>query len=225
MALWMGVGEATISRAERAGTYAFRHVKMVAAARLLGIAFEELRDLLSGDDAIDEKFLASRPWFVAAKDAIFKFNDTVFEIPPGTARIALRRIPYFDLAMCAGGWSESSDARTADDADGFIEVPSDAPRDSFAFRIRGNCMEPKFPDGAIVICVLVHPGDNGEKFVPGKAYYFQHVENKCTFKLVYWEPQHDRWRLEPINKKHKPIFVPAQQMARMSRAVRIVIDV
>jgi SOS-response transcriptional repressor LexA len=138
-------------------------------------------------------------------------------------RLNVRRIPFFDVKIPAGGWVESGEGRTADEAAGYGLVDDQVPRDAFALRIKGDSMTPDYPSGSVVVFAPVRPGERDSKpFEPGKAYYFEHSDGKATFKAVYYEPPKERYRLEPINPKYRAMFVPEQMLARMSRAIRVI---
>lgn len=134
--------------------------------------------------------------------------------------VMMRRYPYFDVKIPAGTWVDTEPRSTPD---GFLELPADVPRDAFVLRIFGDCMEPEYPSGSIIVFVPVRHGEEGAlQFEGGRDYYFEHSDGKATFKRVFFEPQKERWKLVPLNKKYKPIFVPEQMRARLSRAVRLV---
>lgn len=139
-------------------------------------------------------------------------------------KVKIRRIPYFHLKLPAGRWTDAVEARTAEDADGTTVVDEKTPTDAFALLIEGDCMEPDFPSGSIVVFAPCRPGDHGLQFESGKVYYFQNADGQATFKRVIYEPQRERFRLESLNPKYKPFYVPEQMLARMSRAVRVVRD-
>lgn len=143
--------------------------------------------------------------------------------PEGLSRVVkMRLVPYFSVKMPAGRWVES-DPRTMEDADGTVPLPVDLPQDVFCLRIYGECMEPGFPDGSVIVFQPVRDGERGAlQFEDGKPYYFEHTDGKATFKLVFYEPEKERFRLEPTNKTCKTLYVPEQLRARLSRAIKIV---
>lgn len=132
--------------------------------------------------------------------------------------VQMKNLPFFDAKLPASGWTE---AETRDQPDGFATVPVNTPPDAFCLRIFGHCMEPKFPSGAVVVFIPIRDGENGAaQYEDGKAYYFQHSDGMATFKNVFYEPDMQRFRLEPINKEYKTLYVPEQMKARMSRAIK-----
>jgi phage repressor protein C with HTH and peptisase S24 domain len=226
-AAYIGMSEPMIRVIEQTKAHRLQVVNALQVAVSLGLDLKGLENYFSGiltTLSVPQRDVA---WVKAVVGAIEENRKRAAEehVQSDVDMVRLRRVPYFDFQMSASGWSDGAEGRTRDEADGFVDVPSDAPSDAFAFRIKGDCMEPQFQNGSIIICVPVRPGDHGANFVAGKAYYFQTSDGKCTFKLVYFEPQRGRWRLESTNKKYEPIFVPEQMMARMSRAIKLVRDI
>lgn len=132
----------------------------------------------------------------------------------------LRAIPFYDVSLPASGWIETE---PRDRPDGDVQVPLHLPRDAFALRIFGDCMEPEYPSGSIIVFVPIRPGEDGAaQFEEGKDYYFEHSDGKATFKRVFFEASKQRFKLVPLNKRYKPFYVPEQMRARLSRAVRLV---
>lgn len=195
-------------------------------SRHLGIKVQDLEWLLasatSGKSAlIMTAEMASRGARIVDLDL-----DAGATPPPQTIEpVSLRQVPFFDVKIPASGWVDSGEARTVDEADGWTAVAGDVPKDAFALRIFGDCMEPEFPSGAVIVFVPVRPGDHGAQFEPGKAYYFEHSDGKATFKKVFYEPPKQRYRLEPVNPKHNPIYVPEQMLGRLSRAIHMVVKI
>ncbi|MGB7156685.1 MAG: XRE family transcriptional regulator [Tepidisphaeraceae bacterium] len=138
-------------------------------------------------------------------------------------RVAMRKVPYFDVKIPASGWVESE---PREQPDGWTIIPDDAPPDAFCLRIVGHCMEPDFPSGSVIVFVPIRDGEQSwPQFEDGKAYYFEHSDGKATFKRVFFERAKERYRLEPINPKFRAFYVPEQMKARVSRAVKMMRDV
>lgn len=133
--------------------------------------------------------------------------------------VTMTRRPFFDVKIPASGWIETE---PREEPDGFTEVPGDVPNDAFCLRIHGQCMEPEFPSGSVIVFVPIRDGEKSSpQFEDGKPYYFEHSDGKATFKLVFYEAKKERYRLQPINPKYKTIYVPEQMKARMSRAIQL----
>jgi transcriptional regulator with XRE-family HTH domain len=138
-------------------------------------------------------------------------------------RVTMQLCPYFDVKIPAGRWI---DTEPREEPDGYVPLPIDMPSDAFCLRIFGECMEPDFPSGSVIVFVPVRDGEpNALQFEDGKPYYFEHSDGKATFKQVFYEASQQRYRLEPINPKCKTLYVPEQMKARMSRAVKMMKDV
>ena len=145
--------------------------------------------------------------------------------PEGVEFVQSRKYPVFNVAIPAGRWSDSGQGRSVEDADDWIPLPLDTPDDAFVLRISGDCMEPDYPSGAMLVFVPIRIGESGvRQFESGRDYYFEHSDGKATFKRVFYEREKERYRLECLNKNYKPFHVPEQMLARMSRAVKMVRD-
>jgi phage repressor protein C with HTH and peptisase S24 domain len=219
----IGMSREWVVMTEKSGARRIRRETLEGIAKAMGVdSSAAIRELRIADDMGPEK--RAKSGFTFSGPALKLAEEPDLRQEMDSDFVPLRGIPFFDFKVPASGWADGCEGRRADEADGYVEVPADAPRDAFAFRIRGDCMIPTFPDGAIVVCVPVRPGDNGEQFTGGKPYYCVNVANKCTFKNVYYEPPKERYRLESLNKKYRPFHLPVQEMARMSRAIKVVID-
>lgn len=143
----------------------------------------------------------------------------------GVEFVQSRKFPVFNVSIPAGHWTDTGEGLKIEDADGWQELPIDTPDDAFCLRIRGDCMEPDYPSGSILVFVPIRQGERGvRQFESGRDYYFEHSDGKATFKRVFYDKEKERFRLECLNKKYKALFVPEQMLARMSRAIKMVRD-
>ncbi len=224
MAGLMGVSVPTIQAIEGLATYRMRKNRAKTIADALGTELTEFEGVFGFKKWTDQKELRDSAWVKKLSKRLISSRKGEQAAMVTDVTRGIRKIPYFDVRVPASGWTETG-PRDADEADGWEWVDKTVPDDAFALRINGDCMYPDFPSGSIIVFVPVRPGDRGTQFEGGKPYYFEHSDGKATFKLVFFEPQRERWRLEPINRDFKPMYVPEQMMARLSRAVRVIREV
>lgn len=105
----------------------------------------------------------------------------------------LRRVPLISL-VAAGNWSESVDNFQAGDAEQWIATTVTVKRHTYALRVEGDSMEPKFPHGAIII---VEPEDEPRN---GSYVIVRQNGSDATFKQLvidgsntYLKPLNDRY--------------------------------
>jgi len=184
-------------------------------ARAIGVSGSWVGDAESGrKDRIARSIVEKLAQFMAVsnEEAVRRLSPD----PDQMEEIKVRRCPFYDVKIPAGGWV---DTEPKEQPDGFAHILDELPKDAFCLRILGDSMEPDYPSGSIVAFCPVRDGERGcEQFQNGKDYYFEHSDDKATFKRVFYEEGNDRFRLESLNKKYKPMYVPVQMKARMSRA-------
>lgn len=105
----------------------------------------------------------------------------------------LRRVPLISL-VAAGNWSESVDNFQTGDAEQWIATTVTVKRHTYALRVEGDSMEPKFPHGAIII---VEPEDEPRN---GSYVIVRQNGSDATFKQLvidggntYLKPLNDRY--------------------------------
>lgn len=139
--------------------------------------------------------------------------------------VKMRKYPVFEVSIPAGRWADS-EPRMVEDADGHVMLePDKVPSDAFVLKIDGDCMEPDYEDGSVIVFAPVRVGESkSQRFEGGRDYYIEHTDGKSTFKRVYFEQRGDDgfFRLEPINPKYDAFEIPEQMVARISRAIMLV---
>jgi len=95
----------------------------------------------------------------------------------------------------AGKGQEAMDIYTPGVADKWIEVPKKVSPRSFALRVHGDSMEPKFPEGCTIICDPDITPENG-KYVVVRI----NQDNEATFKRLVIEG--GRRYLKPENSRY-----------------------
>jgi phage repressor protein C with HTH and peptisase S24 domain len=224
---FIGFSEPMIRVIEQTKAHRLQITRALQVATAMGIQLRQLELYFSGPMRTGEMPERNLSWVKEIIKGLERNRRVNSEERSKTQeKVSVRQIPFFDVKIPASGWADSIASRTVEQADGFELLDESVPADAFALRIEGDCMEPSFPSGSVVVFAPVHPGDGpSPKFTSGKPHYFEHTDGKSTFKLVFYEPPKARYRLECINEKYKPMFVPEQLLARMSRAVRVVMRV
>jgi len=98
-------------------------------------------------------------------------------------------------------------------ADDYIRCPDLHDPNTFAVRVVGDSMEPKFHEGDIVIfspATEVHNGDD--------CFVRFAMPHETTFKRVFFESD-DKIRLQPRNEKYSPTIVDGKRINGLYRAV------
>ena len=113
-----------------------------------------------------------------------------------------------------------SAARTEDRTDaprGKALVPAGAQR-RFAVTVDGDCMEPNYRDGEVVIFSV--DAAEREGIVDGKNYFIQFVEGENTFKRLFLDPDNrELVILKCWNEQYKPRVVERARIKLLARAV------
>lgn len=98
-------------------------------------------------------------------------------------------------------------------ADDYIRCPDLHDPNTFAVRVVGDSMEPKFHEGDIVIfspATEVHNGDD--------CFVRFAMPHETTFKRVFFESD-NKIRLQPRNEKYSPTIVDGKRINGLYRAV------
>jgi transcriptional regulator with XRE-family HTH domain len=118
-------------------------------------------------------------------------------------------IPTFELPLAAGDWMDVSTD--------LCEDRTVREHGLFRVRLRGESMDPVYPDGTLVEFRCLVPSVEGP--IEGKDYYVQRSDGTATFKRVA-KIEEDTITLQALNKKVMPKFivVPRQEITRMAVA-------
>jgi transcriptional regulator with XRE-family HTH domain len=121
------------------------------------------------------------------------------------------RVPTFDLSVAAGGWQEVVEV-------GALHDPGQIDRGLFRIRIRGDSMEPRWPNGSLVEFRCVR----GELAV-GRDYYVQR-DDQATFKRLVKQTE-EELVLGAINKaRHpRPLMARREELKRVAEAVFLLV--
>lgn len=112
------------------------------------------------------------------------------------------RVPLISWVQ-AGDFSHANDQFPPGYADEFIETTVNVGRHTFALRVKGDSMEPNFPEGAILV---VEPDMD---FMPGDYVIAKNGDNEATFKQLMKDGAD--WYLKPLNHRYpiKPLGTSA----------------
>ena len=98
-------------------------------------------------------------------------------------------------------------------ADDYVRCPDLHDINSFAVRVVGDSMEPKFKEGDIVVFSPQAQVNNGDD-----CFIRFSTPHETTFKRVYFA-QNDMLRLQPRNDKYPPQTVEAKRINGIYRAI------
>ena len=98
-------------------------------------------------------------------------------------------------------------------ADDYIRCPDLHDPNTFAVRVVGDSMEPKFHEGDIVIFSPATEVQNGDDCFVRFA-----MPHETTFKRVFFESD-NKIRLQPRNEKYSPTIVDGKRVNGLYRAV------
>ena len=110
----------------------------------------------------------------------------------------IRKIPVISWVQ-AGDYQEAVDNYAPGQSDEIIESAIQVKRHTFALKVRGDSMEPDFPDGCYII---VEPDMEAQ---PGDFVIAKNGDQEATFKQLVKDGSD--WYLKPINPRYplKPI--------------------
>lgn len=118
---------------------------------------------------------------------------------------ALRgKVPVISWVQ-AGNWMEVMDNFAPGDAEKWIDTTYAVRRHTFAVRVTGDSMEPKFPEGALIV---VEPDEDP---LPGKFVVVRkRGDNEATFKQLVLDG--GVYYLKPLNPRYPIMELPADSV-------------
>lgn len=109
-------------------------------------------------------------------------------------KVPLRgRVPVISF-VAAGNWSEAVDNFAPGDSDEWISTTVPVKRHTYALRVQGDSMEPKFPNGAIIIVEPEEEAKNGSYVI------VRQNGSEATFKQLIIDG--GRKMLNPLNQRY-----------------------
>jgi SOS-response transcriptional repressor LexA len=138
---------------------------------------------------IEEKANKPRYWLDGKPEIRANVSE---KIPLG------RRVPLISY-VAAGNWSEAVDNFAPGNADVWIDTTITVRKHTYALRVQGDSMEPKFPDGAIIIIEPEEEARNGSFVI------VRQNGTEATFKQLvydgaqaYLKPMNSRYPIMPM---------------------------
>lgn len=125
------------------------------------------------------------------------------------------RVPLISF-VAAGSWTDAVDNYAPGDGEAWVETTVPVKRHTYALRVEGDSMEPRFPNGAILI---VEPEAEAKS---GSFVIMRQNGTDATFKQLV----HDggRWYLKPVNPRY-PIMELAEDAVLCGVVKQMVMDV
>lgn len=133
----------------------------------------------------------------------------------GGATLIRGYVPLISLVQ-AGAWQEVIDNLQPGEGE-LIETTYNARRHTFALRVKGDSMEPRFPEGSILIVEPEEPAVHG-KFVIVR----QNGDSEATFKQLVQDG--NNLYLKPLNPRY-PILEMAKDAVICGVVKRVEMDV
>lgn len=125
------------------------------------------------------------------------------------------RVPLISWTT-AGRWGEVQDPFSPGDAEEWISTTATVGPSSFALRIRGDSMEPKIPDGAIVIIDPAAPYSHGKIVLAKRT-----QDQEATLKQLWYDGAVPK--LRPLNGRY-PILEMPEDTRILGVAVKLELD-
>jgi SOS-response transcriptional repressor LexA len=101
-------------------------------------------------------------------------------------------------------------------ADDYVGCPDVEGKTTFAARVHGDSMQPKYQEGCIIIFDPSRTPKNGDDC------FIRFDDGHTTFKRVFFEKDEsgiEMIRLQPRNEKYRPQVVPAEKVTGVYKAV------
>ena len=179
-----------------------RYGRQQALADAVGLSVQYINQMLSGHRSIGEKTARKIEaalqlpvgWMDRDEDTARGFGN----VEPGPEIV--RQVPLISWVQ-AGHWHEACEVLSLDEVTEWIPVPAKLSSRAFALRVRGDSMEPRFPEGAVVVVEPdIHPKHRDYVIVR-----FEDGTNECMFKQ-YIEDLPNRF-LKPLNTRYPLIQI------------------
>ena len=158
------------------------------------------------------------------RQAYYEAGDASLEVPirnrPGE-RLVMRPVPIVNRVSASKFAEKTNFDYSPGFADREVPAPTDDP-DAFALIVDGQCMEPDYKSGELVIFSPLEVQRYG--VVPGKDYAIQldgSGNGENTFKRLFLDPKDDSvFVLKCLNPKFKsPQKIKRDSVIRMARAI------
>jgi|SRR5579862_2549993 len=198
---------ANIRRLEQSEASGMQPRNFRRLAALLEIAPDELRRRI-GTEAVESAM--KRAEVIVPSGAPLSGPTFPIAIKPATRKDVAEISHYYGVS--AARIEDRTDA-----ARGTAPVPAGARR-RFAVTVDGDCMEPRYRDGDVVVFSI--DAAEREGIVDGKNYFVQFTEGENTFKRLFLDPENrDLVILKCWNERYEPKVVERSRIKLLARAV------
>jgi phage repressor protein C with HTH and peptisase S24 domain len=196
---------ANVRRLEQSETGGMQVKNFRRLATLLNVSPDDLRRQIGvKDEALTARIESAGALETPVVDADF----------PASVKPTSRR-GIVDVSHYHGVSAARVENRT-DTNRGQAPVPAGNQR-RFAVTVDGDCMEPKYRDGDVVVFSV--DAAEREGIVDGKAYFIQFAGEENTFKRIFRDPEnHELLILKCWNERYPPRIVERSKITLLARA-------
>jgi len=144
-----------------------------------------------------------------------KYRELVGDSQPNaeSVHIAGKLVPVINAVMAGYPVDFDDKGYPPGGADDYVRCPDLHDPSSFAVRVVGDSMEPKYYEGDIIIFSPAADVNNGDDCFVRMA-----DPHETTFKQVFFEEE-GRIRLQPRNNNYAPLTLPREKINGLWRAV------
>lgn len=121
------------------------------------------------------------------------------------------RVPLISWTT-AGGWADIADPYPAGEGERMVEAPNNAGPRSFALKVRGDSMEPKIPDGSVVVVDPDRGYQHGSIVLAKRT-----LDQQATLKQLWYDGATPM--LRPVNARYATLDMPED-----TRIIGVAID-
>ena len=184
-------------------------IKQAEFARTLGVSVQTINYWLTGRNKPNRSRIIKISEILGCSPQWLEFGTLLSVLPRGKASNVLpelsksilqAKISFVPLIswVTAGQWAEVMDNYPAGQGEDVIPCPSKCGSHSFALRVKGDSMEPEYPDGSVVVVDPdKEPRHNSDVVVRLNG------DMEATFKRLKIDGS--RWFLHPINERYPVI--------------------
>lgn len=149
-------------------------------------------------------------WLEAGRGPMVEDRGNVSDGPPLRGQVPL--ISW----VAAGSWADIEDPHPPGVGDEWVETTARVSSSAFALRVRGDSMEPKIPDGAIVIIDPARAYAHGAIVLAKRT-----ADQQATLKQLWYDGADPK--LRPLNERYPILDMPSDTRI-IGVAVRIELD-
>lgn len=183
-------------------------IKQTDLARALGVSVQTVNYWLTGRNKPGRERISLISKILGCSPAWLEFGDEPRVIFEGTAKkesnvvsftLSIKQVPLISW-VTAGQWAEISDNFHPGDGEDLIPCSSKCGPRSFALRVKGDSMEPDYPEGSVIVVDPEKEWRNGSDVVVRL-----NGEMEATFKKLALDGP--RTYLKPINERYPVLDV------------------